>query len=278
MNDLKKLVFLDLDGTLWNGERVPASAWKAIRAARAAGHRVAVNTGRKRDNLPDFLVDEQLDGYCLAGGMDVIRDGHTIASHTLDAQDARAMAAFLNEHGIGFSLETADQAWDDPLYRTGRARYLKNAGRKDRMNRARLEDMPETAWNQLVRLSYDGADLAGLAEEAARHGLGLFPYRNQHNPDNGIGASFKGEINSTHFDKGSAIDDLFAACGLDRSQWQVIAIGDQENDLPMFEKADIAVCMGNGTDGALACADVVSDDVDHDGLYKAFDHLGLLHR
>lgn len=29
---------------------------------------------------------------------------------------------------------------------------------------------------------------------------------------------------------------------------QLMAVGDSENDIPMFEEADIAVCMGNGTD------------------------------
>ena len=42
----KKLVFLDLDGTLWTLDGIPESAKKAIALARNNGHKVFANTGR----------------------------------------------------------------------------------------------------------------------------------------------------------------------------------------------------------------------------------------
>ena len=44
----------------------------------------------------------------------------------------------------------------------------------------------------------------------------------------------------------------------------------------MLEYCAVGVAMGNGGAEILAMADMVTDDVEHDGLYNAFEKLGLL--
>ena len=44
----------------------------------------------------------------------------------------------------------------------------------------------------------------------------------------------------------------------------------------MLDYCAVGVAMGNGGPEILAMADLVTDDVEADGLYKAFDKLGLL--
>lgn len=36
---MKKIIFLDLDGTLWTFEKIPGSALEAIELARKNGHK-----------------------------------------------------------------------------------------------------------------------------------------------------------------------------------------------------------------------------------------------
>ena len=45
---MKKIIFLDLDGTLWTFEKIPSSALEAIELARKNGHKIYINTGRTR--------------------------------------------------------------------------------------------------------------------------------------------------------------------------------------------------------------------------------------
>ena len=52
--------------------------------------------------------------------------------------------------------------------------------------------------------------------------------------------------------------------------------GDSGNDAEMLMAAGLGVAMGNGGPEILAMADLVTDDVEADDLYKAFDKLGLL--
>ena len=53
---MKKIIFLDLDGTLWTFEKIPSSALKAIELARKNGHKIYINTGRTRCEIPQFLL------------------------------------------------------------------------------------------------------------------------------------------------------------------------------------------------------------------------------
>ena len=44
----------------------------------------------------------------------------------------------------------------------------------------------------------------------------------------------------------------------------------------MLEYCAAGIAMGNGSNDIKAIADYVTADVEHDGLYQAFEHLGLL--
>ena len=51
-----------------------------------------------------------------------------------------------------------------------------------------------------------------------------------------------------------------------------IAFGDNGNDIPMFLKAGLSICMGNGSDEVKRIADYVTDNIWDDGLYNALKY------
>ena len=60
---MKKIIFIDVDGTLVDYEgHLPESAVKAIRQARNNGHRVYICTGRSKAEVYPNLWDIWLDG------------------------------------------------------------------------------------------------------------------------------------------------------------------------------------------------------------------------
>jgi len=75
---MKKIIFLDLDGTLWTFEKIPGSALEAIEHARKNGHKIYINTGRTRCEVPQFLLDMNLDGYCFGAGSEIIIDNKQV--------------------------------------------------------------------------------------------------------------------------------------------------------------------------------------------------------
>ena len=64
-----KVVFLDVDGTITDYEnRIPASAKRAIKAARAKGNRVYMCTGRSKAENPPELTEIGFDGMIGGNG------------------------------------------------------------------------------------------------------------------------------------------------------------------------------------------------------------------
>lgn len=69
--------------------------------------------------------------------------------------------------------------------------------------------------------------------------------------------------------KGNALMDLCEYLGIDPAE--TMAIGDQNNDLTMLEKAGIGVAMANGNDLVKKTADVLTPSNDDDGVAQAME-------
>lgn len=83
-----------------------------------------------------------------------------------------------------------------------------------------------------------------------------------------------GDLGVKDITKAHAIDELLRYLKADKKD--TIAFGDAKVDIPMLEYCEIGVAMNNGGDEIKAMADYVTDDVEHDGLYKAFVHFNLI--
>ena len=74
---MSKLVFFDIDGTIWDWDtNIPESTITAIRALRANGHKAFICSGRSRGNIcAPKLFDVGFDGVIAACGNHVEMDG-----------------------------------------------------------------------------------------------------------------------------------------------------------------------------------------------------------
>ena len=100
---MKKIIFLDLGGTLWTFEKIPGSALEAIEHARKNGHKIYINTGRTRCEVPQFLLDMNLDGYCFGAGSEIIIDNKQVLFEPLKKRDTQFILHIAKDSG--FSLE-----------------------------------------------------------------------------------------------------------------------------------------------------------------------------
>lgn len=79
-----------------------------------------------------------------------------------------------------------------------------------------------------------------------------------------------GELTAPGVNKGAALANLAARLGIPREQ--VIAIGDQENDLPMITWAGLGLAMGNAPATVRQAAHAVIPTVEEAGVAWAIDH------
>ena len=81
------------------------------------------------------------------------------------------------------------------------------------------------------------------------------------------------EITSSTVSKGHALASLAGYYGIPQNE--VMAIGDQDNDIEMIAWAGLGVAMGNATPGAKAVADVIAPPLSEEGAAWAIERFIL---
>lgn len=279
---MSKILFIDVDGTLVDYENnLPASAVTAIRAARAAGHRVYVCTGRSRAEMPQQIWDIGLDGMIGGNGSYVEDHGHVVMYQRITAEQCRRIVDWLHSRGLEFYLESNNGLFASEHFATAAVPAVREySRRKGRPNAdtvtvgAAFHGMVfggELYRDDLNKVSYLLNSYQDYLDTQAQ-----FPDM-QNGTWGGAGeTALFGDLGVKGITKGNAIRQLLDYLGASRAD--TIAFGDAKIDIPMLEYCAYGVAMGSGGDEIKAMADYVTDDVDKDGLYKAFAHLGLLEK
>ncbi|HEM5983707.1 TPA: Cof-type HAD-IIB family hydrolase [Streptococcus suis] len=279
---MRKIIFLDVDGTLVDyHNRIPESAIRAIRQARVNGHLVYVCTGRSRAEMQPELWEIGLDGMIGGNGSYVEHQGQVIMHQLLSAEDSRAIVDWLHERGLEFYLESNNGLFASENFRE-RARetlriYSMNKGKTaEEVADQEVEDVIHGMIfdGQLYRDDLNKVSFVLNSYQDHLDSKQAFPQLVA-NTWGGRGESaLFGDLGVKDIDKAHAISVLLDHLGA--SQADTIAFGDAKIDISMLDYCAIGVAMGNGGAEILAMADIITDDVEHDGLYNAFEKLGLL--
>lgn len=280
MPTARKLVFLDIDGTLTvAGQNVPPpSALAAIRAAQSAGHLVAVCTGRSLGMAAKVIAAAPFDAVAASAGGYIELGGRVLYDHPMtEAQRAAAVAAF-GAAGIGCVLECRDWSYADDIFFFGLSGAPRGGTNSERERwragvgaEMRIRPIARYAGEPVYKISVmapEPHDVSGPEFDAVRRDFNFCIH------DAGLFGVFNGEIINKAFNKGDAVRRLAAAAGVPLAD--TVAFGDSMNDAEMLTTAGLGICMGNGSERLKAIADEVCGDVGADGLYNAFAAHGLL--
>ncbi|MBP3488537.1 MAG: HAD family hydrolase [Roseburia sp.] len=270
----QKAVFLDIDGTMVNGEgHIPASTREAVRRAKEKGHKLVVCSGRSRFQIHDELLDLGFSGIVGAAGAFVIADGKEIYHAYIDEEHRKSSFEYLEGNRFLFCYQADDGVVlnqrssegilalyretgmsEERLYRlTGRMHLTEEPWKNERNEKILYYGAPFTV--EKVH-----ADLAPYFDAVAISLDGMDEYA--------------GEIGIGGINKATGMERYLKHVGIARED--SIAVGDGPNDLQMMEYAGIGVAMGNAREDVKARADMVTGHIDEDGLYSAFEKLGLL--
>lgn len=264
------MVFLDLDGTLWTNEQIPDSAVTAIEKARTNGHLVFTNTGRSRDSAWRALDSLPLSGQIYSLGSEIWLDGRQIYLQPLGAARTHRLLEALIPMDIGISVEGSVSTfanWKAKLDLLQSMPVNENATFRFELL-PDLSQMTEGDYETAMKLSLVGIEPGSIDFLLEQEGMVFTPFSE---PDEE--GRISGEITQSRMNKGTAFQTIEEIL---KANYRTIALGDSENDLPMFEAADLAIAMGNGTSAARKAADYVTSSIDEDGLYQAFVYAGLL--
>ncbi|HEM4095833.1 HAD family hydrolase [Streptococcus suis] len=279
---MRKIIFLDVDGTLVDyHNRIPESAIRAIRQARENGHLVYVCTGRSRAEMQPELWEIGLDGMIGGNGSYVEHQDQVIMHQLLSEEDSRAIVDWLHERGLEFYLESNNGLFASENFRE-RARetlriYSMNKGKTaEEVADQEVEDVIHGMIfdGQLYRNDLNKVSFVLDSYQDHLDSKQAFPQLVA-NTWGGRGESaLFGDLGVKDIDKAHVISVLLDYLGA--SQADTIAFGDAKIDISLLDYCAVGVAMGNGGAEILAMADMITDDVEEDGLYNAFERLGLL--
>lgn len=277
---MSKVIFLDIDGTLVDYEnRLPSSAAQAVRQARANGHRVYVCTGRSKAEVYPWLWDIGLDGMIGGNGSYVEDHGQVIFHQTLTPDQCRRVVDWLHSRGLEFYLESNNGLFASENFEEAALPAIRlYSKRKEREGAERVtvrsafpeiifgENLYRDDLNKVSFLLSDYQDYLDARDAFPDLKAGTWGGKGEE--------ALFGDLGVKDIDKAAAVETLVRHLHGDMKD--TIAFGDAKVDIPMLECCAYGVAMGNGGPEIKAMADYVADSVEQDGLYKAFQALGLL--
>ena len=274
----RKLIFLDIDGTLTEpGHNVPPdSAVEAVRRARANGHRVMLASGRSYGMLSP-LLRYGFDGLVgSAGGYIMYGDEVVYDCPMTPEQQKLAMDVFLR-NGVYRTVEGKNTSYTDEAYKEFMLKIAQTEGNSELLRwREQIErelgirPMAEYQGEPIYKIGFVAREAQSLREPMRVLG-DSFDFCIQGTDQLG---TINGELINKAFNKGLAVERLCGYLGIPIAD--TIAFGDSMNDLEMIQTAGLGVCMGNGSKALKKVADEVCPPVGEDGLYRAFEQHGLI--
>ena len=278
-----RLLALDIDGTLTDPNfQVPARNIAALRAAHEAGIEIILATGRRHDHALPIAQELGFPIWLISSNGALIRssDSETFFTDRLPARTAAELIQYMDEfrgHAVltfdraanvpgndSLVLESADELnntvsrWlevnrpyikfvspledaltEDPLQAMYCGRVALMEGLQQRLSQADFLDKIT-----VIRTQYDHRDLCIL------------------------------DILNRECSKGHALKRWAEQRGIQREQ--IMAIGDNHNDLEMLEFAGVAVIMGNASNELKQNGWMVTGSNEESGVAQAVEQiLGL---
>ncbi len=274
----KKIIFLDIDGTLTEpGKNTPPdSALKAIRAAREKGHVVFLCTGRNYDMMRPLLQYE-FDGFISSSGGYVVSGEEVIYDCPMTEEQQKLALEVFERNGVFRTVECNEGSYTDEGFKEFLRQNAEKSGNSEFLRwREQLEQslnirpMEEYKNQPIYKMVLMAPQEEGLKEPMELLGKDFNFCIQEKNKAGFVNC----ELINRKFDKGQAMEVVCSYLGISMSN--TYAFGDSMNDLEMMEKAAVSICMENGSDKLKGLADYICPSVLEDGLFKAFVKYELL--
>jgi Cof subfamily protein (haloacid dehalogenase superfamily) len=276
-----RFIAVDIDGTLINSRfEVPAANRAAIAEATRRGVEVALVTGRRYDFAMPVArqIEAPLTMIVNNGALARTKDGETLLRHLLPRETARRVVRATEEWryatAVVFDRPQANQIllenidWDDP---TRRGYYERN-----REYLAEAHPLESCLHEDPIQVMFTGTVAAMREAEAALRHM-------QTDGEFNVAATVYEDRDFSMIDviragvtKGATLAEWTAARGV--APEEILAIGDNHNDVEMLSFAGVPVVMGNCVSELKQRGWHVTASNDEDGVAAAIEQFALTER
>lgn len=252
-----KLIAVDLDGTILDDDKNPDSELKEVFSTLAQkGIRYTFVSGRNEFLLTKYIDDFELeDPYVANNGGNIYRKHELLYNDFLPQEYNNTLARMLYDYDIGFRLFSSEKVlgYSSSDFFAARLKSYLKAGLKEYDPDEDLKDL------HIYKITCDFCYHPDLIEKFKKELKQKCPNMNFLNAEDDVYCA-----NSITADKGHALEKLceLSSISLD----EVMAFGDNGNDVPMLKKAGISVAMGNSDQDVKDLCDYVCGDNNHNGV------------
>jgi Cof subfamily protein (haloacid dehalogenase superfamily) len=260
------LVLADVDGTLVTEEKVLTErAQRAVAALHNVGIRFAITSGRPPRGMAMLFdplkIDTPIAGF--NGGLFVERDLTILEQKTVPVDVASAAIALIREQGLDAWVYRGND-WlitkSDAPHVAREAWTVKFAPKVVPDVTAELEEV-----TKIVGVSDDYGKVE-RCETAAQTAFGSRATATRSQP-------YYLDVTNKNANKGAVAEYLAQHLGVPLDE--IATIGDQPNDVLMFERSGFSIAMGNASAAVKARASAVTDSYNDEGFAKAMERFVL---
>lgn len=284
-----KFVAIDLDGTLLNsyGEVTPATK-EVLLKAKEKGVEIVLSSGRPISSTESLARELGVDNYLISGNGAAVYDIQNqklIWDRFLTKEQVLNIAKLCEENSFFYNVYTEDEVIASSLNynvlfyhkenlkkieekRThinvvqNIAKYIEESG-KDKFLKITVCDESQFIFNSIMkRLKLiDGIDVLEteyMSRKKIKSGT----------EDVSI-QYFYTEVTNKNVNKWSAIEFLLKMLNINKEE--VLAIGDNMNDIEMIQNAGLGVVMGNSNPKMKEIANEIVSDNNSEGVLEAFN-------
>ena len=267
----KKIIFLDLDGTLImhspNGNFIPNSAQRALQKAKENGHLIYLCTGRSFSMIDDYLKESELvDGIIGASGACIMINKEIVYHKPYSLEEINELINILESNNIFHWLETNKGVYMNI------EKYGNEVLKRRQFFPKFLESVKpknEECLSIINKVSYiDPLNPLSFEEKLLSGKFILVPMSYDGQGEN------RGEISAIGTTKSTAIRYVLNKLNIPKKN--AYCFGDSNNDLSMFPEVGTSICMGNGKDEVKKHASFVTKNIDDGGIEFGFKNFGLI--
>jgi len=260
------LVLADVDGTLVTEEKVLTQrAQRAVAALQETGIRFAITSGRPPRGMAMLFEALNIDTPIAAfnGGLFVERDLTILAQQTVPADVARQAIDLIRDHELDVWVYRDNDWLITRLDAPHVAREAWTVKFEPKVVADVAENLQQIA--KIVGVS-DHLDRVQRCEADAQAAFGQRATATRSQP-------YYLDVTNKNANKGAVVEYLAQHVGVLAEE--IATIGDQPNDVLMFERSGFSIAMGNASDTVKARASAVTDSYNNEGFAKAMEHFIL---
>ena len=269
-----KLIFLDADGTLLHSDgHIPESTILACELAQKNGHKICLGTGRQVVEIIGDLKRIDFDACICGSGSTVTINNEIVMDSNFDNEESYQLKQYFFENQIPFIVEGSHGLFSTQNvvdYLNGNLEKLcYNLSEEEKSKHSLalvIQQIHVVSTKELEKCPINKIAFLNSpipVEEIVKQFNQKYDVIPSTYPPYG---KMSGEITRKHITKANGIDII--AKYFNVSKEDIISVGDNYNDLPMFEKSGFSIAMGNSVEEVKKQADYVTDDILQDGIYN----------